>query len=343
MKRKKKKIRPLGVLLVAAFFTLLAALLAMFLMNLQGLLSYTWQTDPPKTTEEEKTIAIPPSSAAPAVSTPVQTNPPAPSSTAKPQPLPDAYEASAGYDAASRARYESYAALYPQLDEPTVVKYVNMGLDRGFYQEPQPVEDPASLTALVNKYNYLPSDYVPSDLVKLEYVDAGRKNKSNHPQLRAEAAEAFNLLCEDAAKEGMSILGFSGYRSYSYQNNIYNNYCKNDPVEVVDTYSARPGYSEHQTGLAIDVCTRTTAYNHFGNTKEYRWAVDNIHRYGFIISYPVTETVPGSDAQSGDPTYLHGYKLEEWHFRYVGVELATYLYENDLLLDEYYALMGDMA
>ncbi len=335
MRKKKKKVRPLGVMLLAFLVVLFGVLLFLSFYNLES-----WMSPPqgPATTQEPvSTEAAPPSSHRGESVAP----PPASSSVAPP---PDAYEVSAGYDADVRSRYESYASLYPSLDAATVVKYVNMGLDRGFYQEAQPIDDPASLTALVNKYNYLPSDYVPSDLVNLKYVDAGREGKYNHPQLRKEAADAFHTLCEEASKEGLVILGFSGYRSYQYQNNLYQTYCKNDPVEVVDTYSARPGYSEHQTGLAIDVCTDTTAYNRFGQTEEYQWALDNIHRFGFIISYPVTDEVPGTQAHAGeDPTYLHGYKLEEWHFRYVGVELATDLYENDLLLDEYYALQANKA
>ncbi len=341
MKKRKKKIRPLGVLFLAAVFVLLAVIVW---MAVSGIVNPTPQ--PPPETEQEtlpqtlpQTQTVPPAS-----SSQKQTQEPS-ASTEEPMVTLDAYEASAGYVGDERSRYEQYAALYPELDAQTVVKYVNMGLDRGFYESAVPVDDPASLTVLVNKYNYLPETYIPSDLVDLKYVDPGREGAYNHPQLRREAADAFNLLCEDAAKEGLSILGFSGYRSYSYQKNLYDRYCQSDPVEVVDTYSARPGYSEHQLGLAIDVCTKYAAYNRFGDTQEYDWAMEHMHRYGFILSYPVTQTVPGTQAadEADQPTYLHGYKLEEWHFRYVGVELATYLHDNGLLLDEYYALQANVA
>lgn len=238
------------------------------------------------------------------------------------------FEASLGYNEQSASLYAQYAAAHPGLDSQTVVKEVNIGLYRPFYTDTEPVDDPNSILVLVNKYHYLPSDYAPKDLVDLKYRHPDRTEKGR-VTLRAEAAAAFDKLCEAAMEEGFTILGFSGYRSYSYQQSIYSSYCKSDPQSVVDTYSARAGYSEHQTGLAIDVCTDKYAYNRFGNSPEYQWAKDNIHKYGFIIHYTQTNTD------------LTGYKNEEWHFRYVGVEAATFMYEHGLVIDEYIALYAD--
>jgi LAS superfamily LD-carboxypeptidase LdcB len=252
----------------------------------------------------------------------------APQKTTEQQVTLDAYEVSLGYDVELRERYESYQQNNPEMDAQTVVKNVNIGIDREFYSTITPIDDPASLQVQVNKYRALPEDYVPSDLVALEHCYPDRKGSV---KLRSDAAAAFELMAEDALKLGYVIRGYSGYRSYSYQNTLYTNYCKSDPVEVVDTYSARPGHSEHQTGLAIDVCTDKYAYNKFGNAPEYQWAKENIHKYGFVISY------------LEDKNHITGYKTEEWHFRYVGVELAAFLYENNLVLDEYFAMYGDKA
>ena len=238
------------------------------------------------------------------------------------------FEASLGYNEKSASLYAEYAKSHPGLDSQTVVKEVNIGLYRPFYTDPEPVDDPSSLLVLVNKYHYLPSDYEPTDLVDLKYRHPDRTSKGR-VTLRSEAAAAFDKLCEAAADEGYTILGFSGYRSYSYQQSIYSSYCKSDPQSVVDTYSARAGYSEHQTGLAIDVCTDEYAYNKFGKSPEYQWAKENIHKFGFIIHY----TESNKD--------LTGYKNEEWHFRYVGVEAATFMYEHCLVIDEYIALYAD--
>ncbi|MBE6591962.1 MAG: D-alanyl-D-alanine carboxypeptidase family protein [Ruminococcaceae bacterium] len=251
-----------------------------------------------------------------------------PPETTQQAPTLDAYEASLGYDVELRERYESYQQNNPELDAQTVVKNVNIGIDREFYSVITPIDDPASFQVQVNKYRSLPADYVPSDLVALEHCYPDRKGSV---KLRADAAAAFERMAEDALKLGYVIRGYSGYRSYSYQDMLYTNYCKNDPVYLVDTYSARPGHSEHQTGLAIDVCTDKYAYNKFGQSQEYLWAKENIHKYGFVISY------------LEDKNHITGYKTEEWHFRYVGEELAAFLYENNLVLDEYFAMYGDKA
>ena len=270
----------------------------------------------------EPTSSAPASTAVPTA--PASSTVPATSRNATPM----SFEASLGYNQQSAALYAQYAASHPGLDSQTVVKEVNIGLYRPFYTDPEPVDDPDSLLVLVNKYHYLPSDYVPSDLVDLKYRHPDR-TAPGRVTLRAEAAAAFDRLCEAAAKDGYTILGFSGYRSYSYQQSIYSSYCKSDPQSVVDTYSARAGYSEHQTGLAIDVCTDEYAYNRFGKSPEYQWAKDNIHKFGFIIHYTESNKE------------LTGYKNEEWHFRYVGVESATFMYEHGLVIDEYIALYAE--
>lgn len=214
-------------------------------------------------------------------------------------------------------RYINYQKT-TSYDLEKCITYVNIGLDKDYYTDYKIVDDASSTLVLVNKYSFLPSDYVPSDLVTLN------SNCSlTNVKLTSEAAKKFEELSADASAIGLSILGMSGYRSYTYQKNLYEKYKKNDPKNV-DTYSARAGASEHQTGLALDVATKTTTYTNFGKTNEYTWLKQNAHKYGFIIRY------------TKDNTNITGYKSEEWHIRYVGIDVATYIYENNITFDEYY-------
>lgn len=135
-----------------------------------------------------------------------------------------------------------------------------------------------------------------------------------------EAYNQLKLLQESAKKAGYNIPLRSGYRSYERQETIYNNYVKVYGQKRTDTFSARPGHSEHQTGLAFDV---GKIDDNYGNTKEGKWLSDNAHLYGFIIRYPKGKQD------------ITGYKYEPWHIRYLGVNLATKVYNSGLCLEEY--------
>ena len=138
--------------------------------------------------------------------------------------------------------------------------------------------------------------------------------------LTGDTSSAFNEMKNAAALAGIDIYIGSGYRSYNTQKSIYNSYVKRDGRSAADTYSARPGYSEHQTGLAVDICShneyKACVNSNFNHTATAKWLHDNAHYYGFILRYP--------NGKSGET----GYKYESWHFRYVGKELATTLYNN---------------
>jgi len=143
--------------------------------------------------------------------------------------------------------------------------------------------------------------------------------------LTRETTDAFNKMKIDASSLGLNIYISSGYRSYYDQKYIYNNYVSIDGVELADTYSARAGHSEHQSGLAFDLNSIDDSFTY---TDEGKWVNDNCYRYGFIIRYP-----KGKDSITG---YMH----ESWHLRYVGVDLATKLYNggNWITLEEYYGI-----
>lgn len=143
--------------------------------------------------------------------------------------------------------------------------------------------------------------------------------------LTNETLNAFNKMKSAAEKDGLNIYISSGFRSYSRQKTLYNNYVARDGKAAADTYSARPGHSEHQTGLAFDVNTISSAFH---NTKEAKWLSSNCYKYGFILRYP-----KGKENETG-------YIYESWHFRYVGEELATKLYNNGdwITLESYFGI-----
>lgn len=140
------------------------------------------------------------------------------------------------------------------------------------------------------------------------------------PGLDPTTESQFNALSAAAAQEGLNIWLASGYRSYDYQSSIYDNYVSIYGSETADSFSARPGHSEHQTGLAIDV---NSIDDSFAGTPEAIWLENHAHEYGFIIRYP-----KGKES-------ITGYKYEPWHIRYLGVEKATAVYNSGLTLEEY--------
>lgn len=212
-------------------------------------------------------------------------------------------------------RYKKYKEKFPNKKLDKIIIEVNIGLDRPFYEgvEPSNIEDDALI--LVNKYNYLKNDYSPD---KLEKID--------NTSIRKDAYAEFINMKKDAKKLNLNIIAISGYRSYNYQNKLYNNYVNTDGVKLADTYSARPGFSEHQTGLAIDVCNGKTPYTDFEKTKEFEWMRDNAYKYGFIVRYPK------------EKENITGYMYEPWHYRYVGVKASTYIKKNNITYEEYYVM-----
>ena len=189
---------------------------------------------------------------------------------------------------------------------------VNIGLNNPFYTNTKETIDQGILT-LVNKYNYVKRNYVPSNLIEISGL-----------KINKEAYEAYLKMQEDIEKEGLSIRIISAYRSFDYQENLYNNYLKYETRSLVDTYSARAGYSEHHTGLAIDIDNNKLNYNKFYLTKEFLWMQDNAYKYGFILRYPK------------DKEKITGYSYEPWHYRYVGKEIAEYIKKHNSTYEEYY-------
>lgn len=220
------------------------------------------------------------------------------------------------YEADKQERYEAYQNAHAELSADEVVWQVNAGLDREFYTEIMPVTDPSVLPVIVNKYYQLSADHVPADLVKLPSGKLATRD----------TCQAYQQMAADARKAGLSLYAASAYRSYDLQNRLYNGYVKQEHGDTarVDTYSARPGHSEHQTGRAIDLCGSYGSLNDFVNTPEGPWVKENCYRYGFIVRYQ-EDIVP-----------LTGYKYEPWHITYVGKDVAQTMHEKNInCLEEY--------
>ena len=219
------------------------------------------------------------------------------------------------YDYFKPELFERYEAYNKGDIKDTLVK-VNIGLDKPFYQDPNTVSE-YSTTMLVNTYNKLDKNFTPT-LVKMGKCSEGEN------YLSKEAKEAFDKLCDASLKDGMNIGTTSSYRSYKDQEDVYKYYLRVNGQDYVNKYVAKPGFSEHQTGLALDV--KSVNASPFKTTKEYTWMINNAYKYGFILRYPENSK------------NITGYNSEAWHFRYVGVEIATYIQENKITYDEYCAL-----
>ncbi len=170
---------------------------------------------------------------------------------------------------------------------------------------------------LINKVHELAYNYVPHDLKRVS-----SKYAAENKYLRKKAKKKFEKLCSKAYKKGYRIKAISAYRDYDYQKELFQQYVKEKGSAYALTCSAKPGHSEHQTGLAVDVEGSNNDYNNFIDTKEYIWLKDNAHKYGFILRYPLNKE------------HITGYKFEPWHYRFVG-KAAKKIYKNKLTLEEY--------
>jgi zinc D-Ala-D-Ala carboxypeptidase len=190
----------------------------------------------------------------------------------------------------------------------------------------QVISNPASIPVLVNKQNKLPDSYNPTDLVytKIPFISGATNEKR---KMRSEAATAINELFAGAKEQGISLLGVSAYRSHATQTTLFNYYVNRDGYNKARTYSALPGTSEHETGLAIDVTGgngKCAAEDCFGGTNEAIWLEKHAAEYGFIIRYPQGKK------------NITGYQYEPWHLRYVGKKIALEIMNAGITLEEYF-------
>ncbi len=218
-------------------------------------------------------------------------------------------------------RYLEYKLHHITFSWEEVITFVNIGLDHPFYTEVCQIILPDQLTVLVNKYRQLSRDFIPGDLEPI-----AAECSSGQLLLRHQARIAFEAMCCAARRQGIELKAISTFRSYVYQQQVY--YKNRTEGMDMDQYraerdrvSARPGHSEHQTGLAVDI---NDLEQTFEATAEGRWLATNSYCYGFILRYP-----KGKEK-------ITGYDYEPWHFRYLGRRLSEAVYRSGLTYDEFY-------
>ncbi len=220
------------------------------------------------------------------------------------------------------SRYQTYHTENEGKTARQVVSTVNTNTDYAYYDYNLDTDTNQDYLMIVNKYYHLDSSYQPNDLVNISnqyYYGEGH-------QIRKVVYDAFVDMWNQAKKDGIYFIVNSSYRTYAEQQSVYDGYKNSYGTTYADSIAARPGYSEHQTGLSLDIfSTEYTTTSNFKGSPAYEWLVNNAYKYGFIQRY------------KEDTEELTGFSEEAWHWRYVGVEVATYLHEHDITFDEYYA------
>jgi D-alanyl-D-alanine carboxypeptidase len=217
-------------------------------------------------------------------------------------------------------------------DQPKTVNSKTVSASSpGFNKNQYSLTDPASIWVIVNKQHPLsPQDYAPTDLITPSVPLRVPGNESM--QLRKVAASSLEQMFSAAKAQGLNLMLSSGYRSYTYQVSLYGGYVQSQGQAAADQVSARPGYSEHQTGLAADI--EPTSKNCeleqcFETTPEGQWLAANAYKYGFILRY------------TADKVAVTGYKYEPWHYRYVGTDLTSQMRDTSAkTLEEFFDVTG---
>ncbi|MBQ2284026.1 MAG: M15 family metallopeptidase, partial [Clostridia bacterium] len=217
-------------------------------------------------------------------------------------------------------RYINYHVKMPAYSMEDVIFRVNLGLDFPFYENATTIGQPYELLVLVNKYHQLPAGFKQYNLVNMsrEYT----ANDGKQYLLAGVAYEKYAQMSDTAKSDGLFMRVISAYRTEDYQRNLYNNKVRTTGKINADNYSARPGHSEHQTGLAVDISSTKGTFEY---TAEFKWLQKHAHEYGFILRYP-----KGKE-------WITGYSYEPWHYRYVGTDVATIIFEEGITYEEYYA------
>ena len=219
-------------------------------------------------------------------------------------------------------RYMTYHEENEGTTTRNVVATVNTNSDYARYDHNIETDTSKDYLMLVNKYYHLNEDYVPTDLVNI----SNRYYYGEDHQIRSIVYEAFVDMWNQANNDGIYLIINSSYRNYQDQQSVYDSYKDTYGTTYADSIAARPGYSEHQTGLSLDIfSTEHTTTTNFKDSPAYSWLTENAYKYGFIQRYKETNED------------ITGFAEESWHWRYVGVEVATYLHEHDITFDEYYA------
>lgn len=205
-----------------------------------------------------------------------------------------------------------------------IISLVNVNRDNEYYTNTTKTDTSKNELMLVNKYNYLDESYEPENIITLSSRYAYSNNKTSESNL-----ECYKKMFAAAEKDGIDLIISSAYRTHKEQEETYNDYLKGHDEGYANKYAAKPGFSEHQTGLAYDILTTGVRLTTFEDTKEFKWLQENAYKYGFILRYPK------------DKEDITGYEYESWHYRYVGEQAAKIIHDEDITFDEYYAYYVD--
>ena len=216
-------------------------------------------------------------------------------------------------------KYISYLNENDNLTD--VVAIINVGSNNEWYTNTKKTDLSKEHLMLTNKFYSLDNTYNSDTMITVSKQYSYGENQ----MVTSKTYNAFLNMFNAAKKEDLTLIINSSYRSYEEQEEIYNSLKNSKGDEYANKIAAKPGFSEHQTGMAIDIQTYGSNASNFEEFDEFKWLQENAHKYGFILRYPK------------DKEYLTGYEYESWHYRYVGVEAATYIYENNITFDEYYA------
>lgn len=217
-------------------------------------------------------------------------------------------------------RYIAYQQKKKKDTATHIVSMVNVHADYEFYSNTKETDLDKGNLILVNKYNRLKEDFQPQDLVQISNQYA-----YGEPEIRKEVYEQFRTMFNAAKKEKITLIITSGFRDYAYQDNLWKKYSNQKGEDWADSIAARAGFSEHQSGLSMDILTYNSTLDNFETTEAFKWLSNHAYEYGFILRYPK------------DKEDITGYSYESWHYRYVGVEVAKKLKELGITFDEYYA------
>lgn len=201
-----------------------------------------------------------------------------------------------------------------------VVAIVNVGAQNAWYSNATTTNTNDRYSILVNKFKMLPSNFDSGTIKTFSLTYAYGEVKAEE-----ETYKAFIEMANSAKQDGYTLILTSGYRTHEYQSSLYENMKSQRGEEYADKYAARPGSSEHETGLSLDILTYGGLTDTFKDTETYKWLHTHAHEYGFIERYP-----EGKE-------YLTGYAAESWHYRYLGKELSKKVYDEGITYDEYYA------
>ncbi len=219
-------------------------------------------------------------------------------------------------------RYIAYHKKHRDDSLAKVISIVNVGADHEWYDKKyvKEADTKQDNLILINKFNHIDKKYTPKNIIAVSNQYAYGSNS-----ITEEAFKAFKDMFYAAKKEDLTLIITSSYRDYETQVKLWKQYSDAYGDNYADSVSARAGYSEHQSGYAIDIVTYNSVMNDFEKTDEFKWLQKHANQYGFILRYP-----KGKED-------ITGYDYESWHYRYVGKDVAKSIKEKGITFDEYYA------